>query len=100
MADLLWLQSWYASQCDGKWEHIGGIEITTIDHPGWKVEVDASGAKHASLHHDAVEENYGDEFEWLRCWIEGGRFHAACGPRELAAVLDRFRGWIEPEAGK
>jgi hypothetical protein len=43
----------------------------------------------------AHEENYGEELEWMGCWIEGGRFHAACGPQKLADVLNLFRGLIE-----
>ena len=33
------LQKWYASQCDGDWEHSNGIKIMSIDNPGWHVAI-------------------------------------------------------------
>jgi hypothetical protein len=99
MSDLIWLQSWYASQCDGEWEHSHGISIITLDNPGWKVEIDLSGTKYPSLSRPVHEENYGDEVEWLRCWVEDRRFHAACGPQKLADVLEIFRGLVETRKG-
>lgn len=39
---LLWLQSWYESQCDGDWEHCFGVRINTVDNPGWRVCVGLS----------------------------------------------------------
>ncbi|MEH0820740.1 Imm53 family immunity protein [Micromonospora sp. CPCC 205714] len=35
-----WLQAWYATQCDGEWEHEFGIQIETVDNPGWSVSID------------------------------------------------------------
>ncbi|MDO7908781.1 Imm53 family immunity protein [Paenibacillus sp. JX-17] len=43
MEILKWLQEWYASQCDGDWEHSNGIKITSIDNPGWYVEINIDG---------------------------------------------------------
>ncbi|HEY0134050.1 MAG TPA: Imm53 family immunity protein, partial [Nannocystis sp.] len=34
------LQTWYASMCDGDWEHRFGVRITTLDNPGWHVRID------------------------------------------------------------
>jgi hypothetical protein len=28
------LEAWYASRCDGEWEHGYGISIETLDNPG------------------------------------------------------------------
>lgn len=39
---LRFLQDWYLSQCDGDWEHQLGIDIGTIDNPGWTVKVSLS----------------------------------------------------------
>ena len=33
------LVAWYQSQCDGDWEHGEGIEISTLDNPGWSIRV-------------------------------------------------------------
>ena len=38
MANLLKvLQHWYQSKCDGTGEHMYGVEIDTLDNPGWTV---------------------------------------------------------------
>ncbi|WP_081062456.1 Imm53 family immunity protein [Burkholderia cepacia] len=34
------LQRWYESRCDGVWEHAHGIEVVTLDNPGWKVKLE------------------------------------------------------------
>jgi hypothetical protein len=35
MGEILpWLQGWYATQCDGDWEHEYGVSIETLDNPG------------------------------------------------------------------
>jgi hypothetical protein len=39
MDDLIWLTRWYASQCNGRWEHQNGIELDTLDNPGWMLRV-------------------------------------------------------------
>lgn len=43
MNELIWLQNWFAVQCDGVWEHAHGIKIDTLDNPGWTVHVDLEG---------------------------------------------------------
>ena len=34
------LEQWYLRQCDGEWEHGFGVEISTIDKPGWSANID------------------------------------------------------------
>ena len=34
---LYLLQRWYVAQCDGEWEHAYGVEIGTLDNPGWSI---------------------------------------------------------------
>ena len=38
--ELVWLQLWYHSQCDGDWEHTYGLDISFVDGQGWQVEID------------------------------------------------------------
>ena len=48
MADLLKvLQQWYQSKCDGTWEHMYGVEIDTLDNPGWTVSLTGETDKKA-----------------------------------------------------
>jgi hypothetical protein len=34
------MEEWFANQLNGDWEHQGDISITTLDNPGWLIEVD------------------------------------------------------------
>ncbi|RRJ95187.1 hypothetical protein Ga0100231_013590 [Opitutaceae bacterium TAV4] len=41
------LSEWYASQCDGDWEHSYGFKISTLDNPGVAIEIDLFGTRHS-----------------------------------------------------
>jgi hypothetical protein len=93
--ELTALETWYASQCDGDWEHQDGIEINTLDNPGWRVVIDITDTELAGKSFPTVEENYEHDAEWLRCWVEQGKFNAASGPRKLSRVLRIFLDWAD-----
>ncbi|WP_354697210.1 hypothetical protein DSM112329_02838 [Paraconexibacter sp. AEG42_29] len=90
------LQAWYVEQCDGEWEHEFGIEIDTLDNPGWRVEVQVKGT---ALENEPFSrtEVHRSEHDWVVCWTdtERGVFHAACGPRNLNEALPSFLHWAE-----
>lgn len=89
------LCSWYQSQCDGQWEHEWGVEIGTVDNPGWRVKINLQGTDLESSTFEEYEDKYDHESSWLRCWKEGGAFHAACGPSRLEDALSVFLSWAE-----
>lgn len=91
--ELSALQAWYAAHCDGDWEHGERIEIHTLDNPGWRISIGLEDTELEGRPFAAVEEDYGHETEWLRCWIEDGRFQGACGPSRLSRVLQIFLTW-------
>jgi hypothetical protein len=91
--ELTALQSWYASQCDGDWEHQDGIEINTLDNPGWRIVINLDDTELAGKPFEAVEENYEHETDWLRCWVADGKFQAAGGPLKLTRILRIFLDW-------
>jgi len=35
------------------------------------------------------------EHDWIHAWVEGGEFHAACGPLNLGEALHAFRQWVQ-----
>ncbi len=37
------LEAWYRSNCDGDWEHQGGLTIESVDNPGWLVTLRLDG---------------------------------------------------------
>jgi hypothetical protein len=89
------LQAWYASHCDGDWEHGYGIEIGTLDNPGWRVKVDLTDTELETEAFEKYEDRYEDEVHWLRCWKEGPIFNAACGTTRLEDALRVFLDWAE-----
>jgi hypothetical protein len=50
---LYLLQRWYVAQCDSEWEHGFGVEIGTLDNPGWCIRIDLN---HTAL--GAVERDW------------------------------------------
>lgn len=79
---LEWLEEWYFDHCDGDWEHVKGVEIGTLDNPGWRLRVDVDAEVPAF---QRVEWEEGDE--WLQAWLEAGVLNVACGPRSLQRAL-------------
>lgn len=97
---LTWLQAWYASQCDGDWEHAHGITIDTLDNPGWTVRIQLTGTALAGRPL-ARRETRRSEHDWLVVWVEGDCFQAACGPLNLGEALHEFRLFADgPPAGR
>lgn len=91
---LTWLQAWYAQQCDGDWEHGYGINIETLDNPGWRVRINLAGTE---LENRASErsEVHRSEHDWVVLTPEPGEWSAACGPLNLGEALHLFREWAE-----
>jgi hypothetical protein len=94
MTELARLQSWYSRQCDGDWEHGFGIQITTIDNPGWRVTInleytDAEGKDFAPVEIEDSDDN------WIRIWVSDKKFQGACSPHRLTEVLSSFANWVE-----
>lgn len=93
---LVWLQAWYATQCDGDWEHGFGILIETLDNPGWRLQIDLDGTTQQFVPFDRVEEHRA-EHDWYVAWVDGSSFHAACGPLNLGEAIHVFRTWCRTE---
>jgi len=86
------LQAWYLAQCDGDWEHEFGVEIGTIDNPGWHVRIDLveTDLEARPFERIKLERTDGD---WLHAWTEDRRWHAAGGPQNLDEALHAFVTW-------
>ena len=94
MDELAKLQAWYHAQCNGDWEHAWGVEIGTLDNPGWRLRITLTDTRLAGVPYDRRELATSD-LEWLHCWVEGEVFHAAGGPQMLRAMLQEFFAWAE-----
>lgn len=94
--ELARLQDWYASNCDGDWEHSSGIKVESLDNPGWLIRLDILGtwAEGRVLDRVIVETS---EDDWLHYWSDGVSMHAASSPQRLRdalrAVLDQLSAW-------
>jgi hypothetical protein len=88
------LESWFASNCDGDWEHGPGIKLFTLDNPGWSLFVNLTGTplEDATLEKVGVERTDND---WYWCWVEAETFKAAGGPHNLADIIRVFVDWAE-----
>jgi len=93
--NISWLEDWYDSQCDGEWEHGFGVQVDTLDNPGWKVQIDLNGTRYSQVQNIGLVDDRTPEVEWITCKIEDGKFVGFGGPRELGRILQIFRKWIE-----
>ena len=89
------LMQWYSDNCNGEWEHQYGIEIVTLDNPGWSFNVDLAETKLAGVPFITAEHQMESNASWWRCWKEGDLFHAACGASDLATVIGIFIEWAD-----
>jgi len=89
------LQAWYASQCVDRWEHAYGVTISTVDNPGWRVEIDLVGTSLQTKPFETWQDDYDGEMNWIRCRLEEGKFIADCGPLRLNDALECFLVWAD-----
>ena len=74
------ITEWYAAQCNDEWEHSNGIDIKSLDNPGWWVEICLYETPAENL---AVTVR-NDDYEIL---CKGGMITANCEPRKLNELL-------------
>ena len=86
------IENWYQSQTNGDWEHQYGIEIGTLDNPGWSIKIDLVDTALQSKAFQRVETNR-SEIDWFQCWVKDTVFEAACGAKNLEEVLKIFIEW-------
>ena len=87
-------QAWYESNCDDDWEHHYGLELTTLDNPGWAITVDLNDTDQEDHNFEETKVNYDDERDWIRVWKDGSKLKGACGPRQLDAMLLILADWL------
>lgn len=92
--NLVWLLKWYYNQCDGDWEHGNGIQIATIDNPGWYLRISLEETELQNLQFQKIRIDR-SEHDWFRCFIEDDVFEGVGGPFNLPEVIKIFRDWAE-----
>jgi hypothetical protein len=65
-------------QCNGEWEHEYGLEVKTIDNPGWSLTIALNGTSLAGRPYER-QTIHRSEHEWVVTFVEGGQsaLHAA-----------------------
>jgi hypothetical protein len=89
------LSEWYAGQCDGDWEHDRGITISTIDNPGFAVDIDLRGTNLELVAYPEKKDSYDTEDRWMICRRTETRFEGRCAPSRLEDVIAEFLRWTE-----
>lgn len=91
---LHWLEQWYQTNCDGEWEHAYGIDIKTLDNPGWYLRIDLKETEYENLPDKELNQDNGDD-DWLRCSIMDNRFTGYGDCLKLGKIIETFKSWIE-----
>ncbi|MFT5240347.1 MAG: hypothetical protein ACI9OU_001854 [Candidatus Promineifilaceae bacterium] len=104
MNEIEQLQAWFREQCDGAWEHTYGLNIGTLDNPGWSLSIDLKGTALEKTPFKAVTQNVSDTSEplnddWYVCGVEDKQFNAFGGPDQLKTILSVFLEWSKQNPG-
>ena len=86
------LQQWYLEQCNGDWEHEFGVDIETLDNPGWSLSIDLIDTALENKSFTEVSES-ASEADWICCKVEKRRFKGRCGPKNLERMISIFLQW-------
>jgi hypothetical protein len=83
------LMNWYASHCNGDWEHSYGIKIETLDNPGWDLRANLNGSGITLMDFDSglIEQS---ENDWYRIINKNNEFGAYGDPRKLTFLLRKL----------
>jgi hypothetical protein len=98
------LELWYWAQCNGDWEHRHGVEISTLDNPGWSVRIDLHRTILRDKPFEPVSERIPSEGEedepdtWWSCQVVEQQFQGHGDPGSLARILQVFLEWAKSES--
>lgn len=95
MPILRWLQWWYLTHCDDEREHNHGIDIGTLDNPGWRVRIDLNRTELYGRKLDLPLTGRDNENDWIQVKCDGEIFEGFGGPNNLEEVLMVFRCFAE-----
>ena len=91
---IKWLEEWYASNCDGVWEHMYGVDITTLDNPGWRLKLNILETLYEDVEFaDIMIER--TENDWVYCRKIDGKIDCADGLRNLEEMLKIIKKWMD-----
>jgi hypothetical protein len=83
------LMDWYSQQCNGEWEHGSGIDITTIDNPGWMMKVNLRETPLEAAKFEPIGVRKSED-DWIHCQKRDSEFVGAGDPSKLPLILEHF----------
>lgn len=90
---LKWIQNWYLENCDGDWEHCYGVNISTLDNPGWTIDIDLTDTNLEGQKFEVIDIER-SESDWIYCNVSDNTFHGNGGPNNLEEILMIFQSWV------
>ena len=97
------LEEWYFSQCNEDWEHTYGVEIGTLDNPGWQLKIDLNETNLEGTGYQEYSYGVDDEAEtsgndWLITKVDNHKFVGYGGPQKLDELIRLFLSWARSNA--
>ena len=89
------LSEWYVAQCDGDWEHGSGLKISTLDNPGFAVNIDLQDTILESRPYPEMKDLYETNDQWMICRRTDRTFEGRGAPSRLEDILKEFLRWAE-----
>lgn len=96
MNSLTELQNWYASNCDEEWEHYYGVQIETLDNPGWSIKVDLVGTNLEDHSFSEINCETSEE-DWYFCRVTANQFEGVGDPGKLELLINTFLNWAKSQ---
>jgi len=91
---ISWIQKWYATQCNGDWEHSFGVTIDNVDNPGWRVSIDIDDTLIPYEDFEGKIQDKGDD-DWYSLRIKDKKFIGVGDSNKLEFLLMAFRKYVE-----
>ena len=86
-------QQWYAAQCQKGKSEAPAISMTSLDNPGWSLNIELTGTELAGGKMEPIDFDNGD-YDWLICNIyrknDEVSFSGVGDPSKLVVMLDQF----------
>lgn len=78
--------------CDGDWEHCYGVEIGTLDNPGWYIDIDLTDTILEDEEFEIIKLER-SESDWIFCHVEDNIYKGNGGIANLNEIIAIFRMW-------
>jgi hypothetical protein len=100
MSEVARLAAWYYRQCNGEWEHQYGVDIGTLDNPGWTLTVDLAETTLETVPYSPIREGLGPDAHpaasgWISCKLVDRQWKGAGDESKLERLIREFVTWAE-----